>query len=102
MVERAAAAPSVRFSYGSIAFPLPGRRAAPEHTHRWSVFVRGADNGDLTHAVSRVVFTLHESFAQPVRGACPRAAVEPPRRLPGSDEKGDSSRARLKPASLYL
>lgn len=71
-VDHAAqAAPCVAIGYGSIAFhlPKPARGFAQgENTHKWSVFVRGADNQDITYAVSKVVFTLHHSFAQPVRG----------------------------------
>lgn len=52
--------------YGSIAHWL-GRKADEAHTHRWTLFVRGPNGEDLTYFLSKVVFTLHPSFAQPVR-----------------------------------
>jgi hypothetical protein len=77
LLENAARATAVKISYGSIAVLLPGktRMGSPaDHTHRWTVFVRGAQNQDISYAVAKVVFTLHESFEQPVRGeAQPRA-----------------------------
>lgn len=55
--------------YGSIAFLLgPKQKAAhEEHTHRWTLYVRGPNDEDLSVAVRRVVFHLHPSFPQPVR-----------------------------------
>ena len=38
------------------------------YTHDWSAYVRGADGIDIQHFVDKVVFTLHETFAQPVQG----------------------------------
>lgn len=74
MNENAAArAPYVPIVYGSIATWI-GKKNAPgsaEHTHRWMVYVRHADDKDLSYAVSRVDFTLHPSFANHVRGASP-------------------------------
>jgi len=52
--------------YGNFAFPF----AQPNehgHTHQWTVFVRGAQNEDLSVYVKRVIFTLHPSFEQPIR-----------------------------------
>jgi len=51
--------------YGSIAFPL----VKPEeyNTHRWTIYVRGPNNEDLSHGIAKVVFQLHPSFPQPVR-----------------------------------
>lgn len=40
-----------------------------EHTHRWVVYVRSPNNDDLTTIVSKVVFHLHSSFADPDREA---------------------------------
>jgi YEATS domain-containing protein 4 len=54
--------------YGSIAAYL-GRKSEETKTHRWSIYVRGADNEDLSYMLSKVVITLHASFANPVRGA---------------------------------
>ena len=69
--------------YGSIAF-WQGRKADEYHTHKWTctylvfqmqhpinccaVFVRGPNHEDLSIVIEKVVFTLHPSFAQPVRG----------------------------------
>jgi hypothetical protein len=65
----AATTPSVPFVYGSIAFNVGRNRLSnPEHTHRWTVFVRGAHNQDLTYAISRVVFVLHVSYPDYRRG----------------------------------
>jgi len=37
------------------------------HTHDWSIFVRGAEDADVSHFVKKVVFLLHESFTRPKR-----------------------------------
>ena len=60
------------FVYGSISFWL-GRKADESATHRWSIYVRGAKGEDLSYFISKVVFFLHESFAQSVR-----TITEPP------------------------
>lgn len=52
--------------YGSIATYL-GRKAEETKTHRWSIYVRGADNEDLSYMLSKVMITLHASFTNPVR-----------------------------------
>jgi YEATS domain-containing protein 4 len=52
--------------YGSIAFYL-GKKADEYQTHEWSLFLRGPNHEDLSPAISRVIFQLHPSFAQPVR-----------------------------------
>lgn len=54
--------------YGSIATYL-GRKAEETKTHKWSIYVRGAENEDLSYMISKVVITLHMSFANPVRSA---------------------------------
>ena len=38
------------------------------YTHKWTVFVRGANNSKIEHCIQRVVFQLHDSFANPHRG----------------------------------
>lgn len=62
---------AVPITYGSVAFFVgKGRLAShPDHTHKWTVFVRGAHNQDISYAVAKVVFTLHQSIPNPVRGA---------------------------------
>eukprot|EP00980_Cylindrotheca_fusiformis_P000600 scaffold154_cov129-Cylindrotheca_fusiformis.AAC.17 len=52
--------------YGSIAFYL-GKKADEFQTHEWTLFVRGPNHEDISPAVSKMVFQLHASFAQPVR-----------------------------------
>jgi YEATS domain-containing protein 4 len=53
-------------AYGSVAFFL-GKKADEYHTHRWTLFLRGPNNEDLSVCIAKVVFQLHPSFAQPVR-----------------------------------
>ncbi|KAI5438780.1 transcription initiation factor TFIID subunit 14b isoform X1 [Lathyrus oleraceus] len=52
--------------YGTVAFYL-GRKASEAQSHRWTVYVRGASNEDLSAVVKRVVFQLHPSFNNPTR-----------------------------------
>jgi YEATS domain-containing protein 4 len=52
--------------YGSIAFYL-GKKADEFQTHEWTLFLRGPNNEDLSMVISKVVFQLHASFAQPIR-----------------------------------
>lgn len=52
--------------YGTIAFWL-GRKATETQSHKWTVYVRGATNEDLSVVIKRVVFQLHPSFNNPVR-----------------------------------
>jgi hypothetical protein len=52
--------------YGSVAFFL-GKKADEYHTHRWTLFLRGPNNEDLSVCIAKVVFQLHPSFAQPVQ-----------------------------------
>jgi YEATS domain-containing protein 4 len=53
--------------YGTIAFYL-GKKAEEFNTHRWTLFVRGPNDEDISTFVEKVVFTLHPSFQNPVRG----------------------------------
>ncbi|CAI9299384.1 unnamed protein product [Lactuca saligna] len=57
---------SVPIVYGNIAFWL-GKKASEYQSHRWTVYVRGATNEDLSVVVKRVVFQLHSSFNNPMR-----------------------------------
>ena len=66
--------------YGNITYKLP---SAPEKTllpttrgnhqdenqdwYRWTVYVRGVENEDLSYFIKKVVFYIHDSFASPVR-----------------------------------
>ncbi|KAF4128048.1 YEATS family domain-containing protein [Phytophthora infestans] len=58
--------------YGSVATYL-GRKAEETKTHRWSIYLRGVDDEDLSYMISKVVISLHVSFANPVR-----VLTEPP------------------------
>jgi YEATS domain-containing protein 4 len=57
---------SQAFVYGTTAKWL-GPDADPNHTHQWTVFVRGLENEDLSYILSSVSFHLHSSFAEPTR-----------------------------------
>ena len=52
--------------YGTCAYWL-GKKADEYHSHKWTVFLRGSEHEDLSHAISSVVFQLHPSFKSPVR-----------------------------------
>jgi YEATS domain-containing protein 4 len=52
--------------YGSVAFYL-GKKADEYNTHQWTLHLRGPNNEDLSPVISKVVFHLHPSFAQPTR-----------------------------------
>lgn len=52
--------------YGSIAFWL-GKKGTESATHKWTLFVRGPSDEDLSYFIEKVVFKLHPSFSQPVR-----------------------------------
>ena len=57
--------------YGSIAKPIdPDKRPpniSPDHTHTWTVYVRGVDGDDITYWLKKVQFKLHETYSQAVR-----------------------------------
>jgi YEATS domain-containing protein 4 len=54
------------FVYGSVAVYL-GNKADDYNTHKWTLYLRGPNNEDLSSCIAKVVFQLHPSFAQPVR-----------------------------------
>jgi len=62
-------APHCPIVYGSISFWLGNTKAgsASEHTHRWSLYVRGADGRDISYCIDKVVFTLHPTIPNNVR-----------------------------------
>ncbi|KUJ07143.1 yeats-domain-containing protein [Mollisia scopiformis] len=39
----------------------------PDHTHSWTVFVKGVDDTDITYWCKKVQFKLHESIPNPMR-----------------------------------
>lgn len=51
--------------YGSVATPI--KKPESDHTHRWTVYVRGFHEEDISKYIKRVVFRLHESFPNPSR-----------------------------------
>jgi YEATS domain-containing protein 4 len=61
------------FIYGTTARPFdaktnPKPAGVPDdHTHSWTVFVKGIDDTDITYWLRRVQFKLHESIPNPVR-----------------------------------
>jgi YEATS domain-containing protein 4 len=60
---------SLPIVYGSIAFYL-GKKADELETHEWTLFLRGPNQLDdhlNSLVISKVVFQLHASFAQPTR-----------------------------------
>jgi YEATS domain-containing protein 4 len=54
------------FIYGSFCTAL-GKKTTDLGTHRWTLFLRGPNDEDMSCFVSKVVFTLHPSFVVPVR-----------------------------------
>jgi len=60
---------SLPIVYGSIAFYL-GKKADELQTHEWTLFLRGPNKHEdhlNSLVISKVVFQLHPSFAQPIR-----------------------------------
>lgn len=51
--------------YGSLAYFL-GKKSE-EATHKWTLFVRGPNDEDLSTFVAQVCFSLHPSFPEPLR-----------------------------------
>ena len=56
----------VPICYGTCAYYL-GKKADEYHSHKWTVYLREPEHGDLSHVISKVVFNLHPSFKEPVR-----------------------------------
>lgn len=41
-----------------------------DHTHQWTVSVKGVDGGDITHFLKKIQFKLHaDTYANPTRSA---------------------------------
>ncbi|CUS12024.1 unnamed protein product [Tuber aestivum] len=59
------------FVYGSIATPVnPDKKPPnlpPDHTHQWTVSVKGVDGADVSHFIKKVQFKLHDTYANPLR-----------------------------------
>lgn len=41
--------------------------APVEHTHLWTIFVKGPQNEDLSYFIKKVVFKLHDTYPNPIR-----------------------------------
>jgi YEATS domain-containing protein 4 len=52
--------------YGSVAVYL-GKKADEFSTHKWSLYLRGPNDEDISYCIAKVIFQLHPSFAQPIR-----------------------------------
>lgn len=39
----------------------------PEHSHKWTVYVKGLDGADISYWLKKVQFKLHDTYANPVR-----------------------------------
>ena len=65
-VPMTSSAITLGFCYGTAAL-WQGKKAEQERSHRWTVYVRGPNNEDLSPVIKRVLFQLHESFDQPTR-----------------------------------
>lgn len=53
---------------GNIATPLGHRKdPASDHTHEWTVSVKGVNNDDVSYFIKKVVFKLHDSYANSAR-----------------------------------
>lgn len=67
--------PSATVSSSFVSFPLVvgnatwwlGPSAAAERSHRWTIYVRGLQNEDLSPIVESVTFTLHDTFPNHIR-----------------------------------
>ncbi|KAJ2807477.1 NuA4 histone H4 acetyltransferase complex and the SWR1 complex subunit [Coemansia guatemalensis] len=46
--------------YGNIATELLSRKT--DHTHKWTVFLRGPNGQDISYFIHKVEFKLHETF----------------------------------------
>ncbi|MCJ1311731.1 NuA4 histone H4 acetyltransferase complex and the SWR1 complex subunit [Agyrium rufum] len=59
------------FTYGSVAKLIdPKNRPlniSPDHTHQWTVWVRGVDGEDISYWLKKVQFKLHETYSQSLR-----------------------------------
>ncbi|KAI9891737.1 MAG: NuA4 histone H4 acetyltransferase complex and the SWR1 complex subunit [Vezdaea aestivalis] len=59
------------FVFGSTATPFdPAKKPANvpiEHTHQWTVFVKGIDDADISYWLKKVQFKLHETYDNSTR-----------------------------------
>ncbi|KAI9723278.1 MAG: NuA4 histone H4 acetyltransferase complex and the SWR1 complex subunit [Candelaria pacifica] len=59
------------FVFGSIARPIDPddkpKNLPAEHTHQWTVWVKGVDDEDISYWLKKVQFKLHETYANALR-----------------------------------
>ncbi|KAI9846399.1 MAG: NuA4 histone H4 acetyltransferase complex and the SWR1 complex subunit [Sclerophora amabilis] len=59
------------FVYGSIARPIDENQRPEgipsDHSHQWTVWVKGVDDEDISYWLKKVQFKLHETYANAVR-----------------------------------
>lgn len=56
--------------YGNTAEPLGANKTPdmpPDHTHRWTIFVRDPNGQDLSRFIKKVIFKLHDTYPNPSR-----------------------------------
>jgi YEATS domain-containing protein 4 len=57
------------FIFGNVASPLPKAKAnESDHTHKWTVQLRGIGDDDLSDIIHSVTFILHETYTNSRRG----------------------------------
>lgn len=57
--------------YGNTATPITGKKPSDsDHTHQWTVMLKGLGNDDLSYYIRKVVFKLHETYPNPLRSKC--------------------------------
>jgi transcription initiation factor IIF auxiliary subunit len=54
--------------YGSVAHWLGKKAVLDQATHKWTLFIKGPNNEDMSPFISKVAFSLHPSFPEPIRG----------------------------------
>lgn len=57
----------LKIEFGHKSTPLP-KKLANGYTHKWVAYVRGHNDSKIEHCIQRVVFRLHESFSDHIRG----------------------------------
>ncbi|KAI9804073.1 MAG: hypothetical protein M1825_001474 [Sarcosagium campestre] len=59
------------FVFGNIARPIDDAKrpegVPAEHSHQWTVWVKGVDGEDISYWLKKVQFKLHETYANAVR-----------------------------------
>lgn len=62
--------------YGNIASPLMGKKGSDsDHTHKWTILVRGVNNEDISFWIKKVTFRLHETYPNPQRSKYKRECI---------------------------